>query len=167
MKKNTDRNTRSPSTRTRSPTLSSKDPDEPKKTDSVLPNDSTLVEVAKGLGKRPELLFVFGMAMVLLAVGTITLDNLRLILGSLLALTVVGFVMWMIVETRNYHQRKRNTLRTPVSTVQIDIAKIIHSKVRGGLSDGREVHGKVSINQAKIKDSDIAGVEYRKSNRRR
>jgi hypothetical protein len=95
--------------------------------------DNVMKEIVHNLKKHPILLLSLGMAILLLAAGTLALENLRLILAGLLLLTIFGVVAWIVVEGRK--SARSSNHRYPLSqTGNIEIKG--KSSVKADLKSG-------------------------------
>jgi membrane protein implicated in regulation of membrane protease activity len=105
---------------------------ENKKSDSIF---SPLNTIAKRLN-HPALLLVFGMAIILLAAGTLALENLRLILGGLLILTILGMSAWLYqnINKRKFEPAKE---KQEITTGKVSIGE--DAKVKGKIDAGATV----------------------------
>ena len=99
---------------------------------------SAVVEVIKGLRKQPVLLFGFGLAILLMAVAALAVENLRIIAVSLIVIFIVALVVLLILQAMR--------LRPPQQ---------FGKKIRGG----RAVIGK----GATVDQADVVGGSERLS----
>lgn len=76
----------------------------PRPSDSSSSLAGVLARIGELLRDHPVLLFAFGMAVVLLGAGALALENLRLVLVGIIALTVLGMVAWIFTQLRLAHQ---------------------------------------------------------------
>jgi hypothetical protein len=93
-----------------------------------------LVEVVKNLKDQPPLLFVLGIAILVFGAGTIAFENLRMIIGSLLILTVVGLSVWLFIEAQKRRHESESQRR------QLEHERVAASKAKGGSIDVENVH---------------------------
>jgi hypothetical protein len=122
---------------------------------------STLAAIAGYLKKHPVLLFSFGMAIILLAAGTLAFENLRMILGGVLALTVLGLVAWI------YQGAQKTSKDRPKTSLDIENTPVTKSEIIGNRTDesGRDVS--LKIKGGKVSGSKIIGNDNKPSSKKR
>jgi hypothetical protein len=122
------------------------DKDRKEKTDTIY---TPLNTIAKRLKAQP-LIFIFGVAIILLAAGTFALENLRLILGGLLILAVLGLAA-ISYQGRKVHHRE-------AADVNLHFTEAKESEIVGRIGKSKG-NVKVSLFGSKISGSRIVGSE--------
>ena len=134
---------------------------------------SAIIEVIKGLRKQPLFLLAFGLAILIMAVATVALENLRVIAVSFIIMLIVALAFWLIYESmklRKSHQGSGNKVKIRGGEAAISDGAIVdQADVYGGnvrlsefpageqeISGGDAVVGKAAkIEKSKVKGGDV------------
>lgn len=131
----------------------------PRPSDSSSSLAGVLARIGELLRDHPVLLFAFGMAVVLLGAGALALENLRLVLIGVIALTVLGMVAWIFTQLRLARQPEQPEVAAESGAIQVDSnAKVIRSSGTTGsvesTSGGSHKSGGIHIGSgAEVADS--------------
>jgi len=126
---------------------------------NLSPLASVLSTITGNLKKHPVLSFVFGMAIILLLTGIFVLDDLRIILGGLLILSILGLTTWLFVETRKTKKTKTKS-RSPKTQIELEEATLSKDRIIGRTREGPSNSDvKISIKRGKVSGTTIIGEE--------